>query len=152
MAGSSLDRGALGRGLSLVRDLAGLRARFELWRAEPPVVLDVAHNPDALVPLLGEYRQLAGAGAPVLLAMMEDKEVDPVAAALKEQELTVVPLELDSPRARPAGILGGTLEAHGVRSRPPVDALRIPSLVREGPLLVTGSHQVVEAFLRQMEN
>lgn len=56
LVAGAVDREA--RRVALER--AGLRGRLELVREEPPVILDVAHNPDGLAAVLEALPELAG--------------------------------------------------------------------------------------------
>ncbi|MBO6574529.1 MAG: hypothetical protein JJ896_03860 [Rhodothermales bacterium] len=137
---------AVRSGLRHVRRLSGLRARYEILSREPLCVVDVAHNPDALIPVLQRFRRDAGPGeARVRLGLMADKELEPVAVALRELNLSVEVVNVASPRAINADTLAEKLRAAGVSV---VD----PEVASTVPRLVTGSHQVVEIWLREYED
>ncbi len=145
---------AVRTGLRDVRRLAGLRGRLEVLSTTPLIVADVAHNADGLAQALAFVRQHRGTGRLyVVLGWMRDKDLDPAAALLAEAEATVFPVDLDSPRALPAASLGAHLRAQGLAT---AGGGRVPDglawfqrhATPADVLLVTGSHQVVEALLR----
>ena len=154
--GRPVSVAAVRRGLRHVQRLAGLRARFETVSAAPMVVLDVAHNPDALGPLFERFGRLAAGRSPeVLLALMADKDVHSVVALLAGRGFTVHPLELVSPRALPAIELHAILKDAGVLVRPVVESSQLGvflgGIEDHRALLVTGSHQVVAGVLNCLE-
>jgi len=84
-------------------------ARLELVAADPPVVLDTAHNPHAVRATLQGLDEAFGF-APVVgvLAMMRDKAVADVLALLEpEMAMLVVTQVQGSPRAMPVDELAG---------------------------------------------
>ncbi len=144
------------RGLRHVRLLAGLRARFETVSTDPLIVLDVAHNPDALGPLFERFGRAATGRSPeILLALMADKDIPSVVALLAQPGFTVHPLDLGSPRALPAAELQSLLKDADVPVGPVVESSQLGAFLRDfgggRALLVTGSHQVVGSVLGCLE-
>jgi dihydrofolate synthase/folylpolyglutamate synthase len=77
--GHALDEGAAHRALGAVT----FPGRFELVRADPPVVLDGAHNPQAAEVLAGAIREAFSGEKPViLLGVLADKDVTGIVRAL----------------------------------------------------------------------
>lgn len=138
--------------------------RLERVAEDPPVLLDVAHNPDgaaALAEGLGE----AAAGRPVVacLAVLAEKDAEAMAAALAPAVSRLVCTKLPAEgsetrhmdafqaRRRPlgAGELAGAAAGAGVEVEAVEDfgaaVARARDLAREldGVLLVTGSHYVL---------
>jgi dihydrofolate synthase/folylpolyglutamate synthase len=108
----------LGRALTLenVRSaLAGMRfpGRFELVCAEPPVVLDGAHNPQAATVLAGAVVEAwpdPNARPWCVLGVLKDKDAEGIVAALAPVVDRFVVTQSHSPRARDAGDLAGIVE------------------------------------------
>lgn len=140
-------------GLGAVRRHSGLRARLELVRTDPVVLLDVAHNPSALEAVL-EFAKTHGARLFVILSVMADKNADAIARALAAARAFTFACSLDSPRAVPGDRLATILEAAGV----PVfgngalqDGLAlVASQVAAGDVcLIAGSHYLAAQVLQE---
>lgn len=99
-------------GLSAVRRHSGLRARLELVRTDPVVLLDVAHNPAALEAALA-FAKTHGACLFVILSVMADKNVPAMTRMLAAARAHTFACSLDSPRALPADHLASILHAGG---------------------------------------
>ena len=108
----------LGRALTLenVRSaLAGMGfpGRFELMCAEPPVVLDGAHNPQAATVLAGAIAEAwpdPNARPWCVLGVLEDKDAEGIVTELAPVVDRFVATQSHSPRARDAGDLAGIVE------------------------------------------
>ena len=75
------------------------------------VLIDAAHNPAGAI-ALAEYLTEAGvAPLPVVLAVMRDKDVDAIAAAIAPAASSFIATEVDSPRAMPATELASRITA-----------------------------------------
>jgi len=155
-----LGTDAIRTGLRDVRRLAGLRGRLEVLQRDPLVVADVAHNPsslaatlDALQPVTNEH----GGRLHVLLGLMRDKDVAAIAGLLNEAGATVTPVALPSERALPAEALQEALAEQDVRV---TDASTIDAGVAAfrqdaaagDVLLITGSHQMVELLISNIND
>lgn len=143
---------AIATGLRDVHRLAGLRGRLQMLHEDPVVVADVAHNPSSLGATLGTVIPNVDGRLVVALSLATDKDLSAIAEILARHAAQVVPLYVDSPRARPAADLARQLRAHGVDTaatatvRDAVDRF----LTRAAPpdaLLLTGSHTVVAPAL-----
>jgi len=137
---------ALGRTLDLAAvrqatDDLRLPGRFELLRAEPPLVIDGAHNAEAAGVLAGAIAEAFGGALPtVVLGVLADKDAAGIVRALAPVAARFVCTQPDSPRARPATALAEIVHA-ATGVRPEVaervsDALAATAL--EGAI-VTGS-------------
>lgn len=109
---------ALGRALGPARArhaLAGMAfpGRFELVAADPPVVLDGAHNPQAAAVLAASVAEVwpDGRRRPwCVLGVLADKDAAGIVAAIDPAVDRIVVTETDSPRARGAGDLAAVVE------------------------------------------
>lgn len=147
-----LGEGAVRRGFSEVRRFSGLRGRLELIKKKPFVLVDVAHNPDAMRALVGSLRKLFHRRIVAAFGAMKDKDVREMARSLSRiSRLTVaVSPSLDramNPRAivemfHGAGgkcVNGGSVR-QGVR-------LALIEAGNDDVVVITGSHYVVGEFL-----
>jgi dihydrofolate synthase/folylpolyglutamate synthase len=142
----------IGRGLDEagVREAAGrvsTPGRFEIVGDAPLVVLDGAHNPQAMEALAAavaeEFPETQWA---LVMGVMQDKDLDAVLAPLRGLIESAHAVAADTPRAMPASDLAAAMEsALGVGAEAyasvadAVDAV----VARDVPVLVTGSIYVV---------
>ncbi|HSQ22279.1 MAG TPA: Mur ligase family protein [Coriobacteriia bacterium] len=117
--------------------------RFELLRAESPLVIDGAHNPQAAGVLAGAIAEAFGAARPSLvLAVLADKDAEGIVRALKPVAGRFVVTENGSPRCLPADALAAVVESV-TGSRPLVvpDLAEAVEAAAEGApgVVVTGS-------------
>lgn len=89
--------------------------RFQVLPGRPLVVLDVAHNPHAAAALAATLRELPGKGRVLaVFAMLADKDMDGVVAAMKDAVDEWLVADIDAPRGARAGMLRAALAAQGV--------------------------------------
>jgi dihydrofolate synthase/folylpolyglutamate synthase len=150
-------------GLADVRTLAGLRGRLEVVADDPLVIADVAHNPSSLAATLaavttGLQEESDGAWNGTLwvaLGLLQDKDLAGIVQELSRCDadtIRVIPLRLDSTRARPADDIATACREAGLPVDDPADPIEAVSAFRTsaGPgdaLLATGSHAVVAPLL-----
>jgi len=150
-------------GLADVRSLAGLRGRLEVVADDPLVVADVAHNPSSLEATLsavttGLREDPHGAWSGTLwvaLGLLKDKDLTGITQELSRcdaETIRVIPLRLDTDRARPADDIAAACRDAGLVVDDPTDPIEALSTFRKaaGPgdaLLATGSHAVVAPLL-----
>jgi dihydrofolate synthase/folylpolyglutamate synthase len=150
-----LDEAAIRAGLAQVRTLSGLRGRLEVIPGSPPMVLDVAHNPEGVEALLHTLRSLPPVPGKRLLlfGVLADKAYEAMVAALASWADVVVVTGLPTPRALPPHRLQEAFSAFGL----PVaacasvkEALRVmrSQADPEDLLLVCGSTYLVAELLR----
>jgi dihydrofolate synthase/folylpolyglutamate synthase len=140
-----VDRDAVWRGLGNVR----WPGRLETASEDPWILLDGAHNPDAMR-IVREYLEenLGGRRLKVLFGAMADKEIGKMLAELAPlaSEFLLVGTGLE--RAAPVGTLRALLDDFegDVRAYPSVAAAleeELPLLASGEALLITGSFYVV---------
>jgi len=147
-----LDMGAIRRGL-LEPDLAG---RFQVLPGRPLVILDVGHNPHAARGLAASLQSLPAGGRTIaVFAMLKDKDIEGVAAAMRDcvDEWFIAGLAI--PRGAGVARLREALGAAGV-SKPvtefdnPESAYRkaVGSAAHDDKILVFGSFYTVGAVLQ----
>jgi dihydrofolate synthase/folylpolyglutamate synthase len=159
IAGEVLGRVDPGRARAVAEGLE-LRGRMEVHRADPPEILDAAHNPDgarALAEALGE----AADSAPIVacLALLADKDAAAMMRELAPRIVLCVATELPAERLARAGRPGARsleaarlaqlAEAAGVDAEaiqdPRTALARARELARErrGMTLISGSHYLL---------
>ena len=143
-------------GLLNVHGLAGLRARLEVVRHEPAIILDVAHNPQGIHAALQHVRsEMPGAPVFVALGIMADKDLPAVMQSIADSGATLIPIELSSERAAKVHDLASLAASNNVEVML-VDTLEeavryVRQKDTESVLLITGSHQTVEqAFEKEV--
>ena len=78
-------------------------ARLELLQADPPLILDGAHNPNGAAALAAFLEQNAGAGAVAVVGMMADKDCDGVLKVTLPYFSAAITVTVpDNPRSMPA--------------------------------------------------
>jgi dihydrofolate synthase/folylpolyglutamate synthase len=127
---------AIQKGFSQVK----WRARFEVLRRDPPVVIDSAHNRDSALRLretLDEYFP----GKPVILIFcaLEDKDITGMLEELKPRVEKVVATRADHPRAPSAEWIAGQVNQAGI----PVEAVSPVSSALERALELAGTQKLV---------
>lgn len=142
---------AVRRGLADTSELSGLRARLERLSDEPRIIIDVAHNPDGISPLV---RSLRNAPAPVTIVFgaMRDKDVRGMLLRLKRLRPHIIACSAEGERAMPSGEVSSLCRSLSI---PAYDGGTVPQAVRtalrrnrrRGTVIITGSHMVAGAAL-----
>jgi len=146
-----VDNGAIRRGLVEVE----LPGRFQVLPGRPMVILDVAHNPHAAAHVAENLKRLEKRGSTIaVFAMLKDKDIEGVAAALAPRvaEWFVAPLPI--PRGADVERLEKALRAANVTA-PAVRCDDVASAVQrareraglDDRILVFGSFYTVAAAL-----
>jgi dihydrofolate synthase/folylpolyglutamate synthase len=135
-SGISIPDVAIQKGFSQVK----WRARFEVLRRDPPVVIDSAHNRDSALRLretLNEYFP----GKPVILIFcaLEDKDISGMLQELKPCVEKVVATRADHPRAPSAEWMAEQVQKEGI----PVEAVSSVSAALERALGLAGTEKLV---------
>jgi dihydrofolate synthase/folylpolyglutamate synthase len=147
--GFEIPESALRQGLENV-DWPG---RFQIFRHEPTLILDVAHNSAGMRALVQTMREVyPGVRPVVVLGVLADKDYRGMLGAWQGAASHILCCQVNSPRALPAEKLHSTARKLNVPSSVSFDAL---AAVREaarrvgkgGVVCVTGSHYVVGQVL-----
>jgi dihydrofolate synthase/folylpolyglutamate synthase len=94
---------------------ADLPGRFQVLPGRPAVILDVAHNPQAARALAASLKSMGGAGRTfAVFAMLQDKDITGVVAALKSSVAHWFVAALGGPRGADMAELEQALAAAGV--------------------------------------
>jgi dihydrofolate synthase/folylpolyglutamate synthase len=150
----NVHRDAVWRGLENVR----WPGRLETASEDPWILLDGAHNPDAMR-MVREYLEetLGGRRLKVLFGAMADKEIGKMLAELAPLASEFLLAGCGLERAAPVGTLQACLEDFegDVRAYPSVAsalAEELPLLAPGEALLITGSFYVVGEARRALSN
>ena len=146
-----VDMGAIRRGLLDVQ----LPGRFQVLPGRPMVILDVGHNPHAARALASNLRRLPGGGRTIaVFAMLKDKDIEGVAAAMRDDVDEWLVAGLSGPRGADAERIRQALAAVRVgvpvaKFDTPVGAYQhaIRSAGQNDKILVFGSFYTVGAVL-----
>jgi dihydrofolate synthase/folylpolyglutamate synthase len=112
----AITEAALGRALDADAARTALVAltfpgRFELVRAEPPVIVDGSHNPQAAAVLASAVRDAFPRHRPtLLLGVLADKDARGIVAALVAAVDSIAVTQPESPRAMPSAELAAIVE------------------------------------------
>lgn len=153
----NLDSTMIRAGMERIRENTGIRGRFELIRTDPPVVIDVAHNPDGARVLVDTLGRLVGGRPRVrfVFGAVEDKDIGEIISLFKPLAHTLYAVRADSSRSLPAAEIAIAGEAAGI---PTVVAgsveqginAALADLEHEEALVICGSFFVVGEALTSM--
>ena len=141
--GLELNEQQIRGGLKHTPRLSGIRARSEIAREQPLLMIDVAHNAAALTASVETFMdRCADKGAlKVVIGLLADKDIDSIATLLSKYPLEVHTVDTDGGRGLSSSILASRFEAAGLKNVHPAYDLR-HALRETVPCLITGSHMV----------
>lgn len=117
-----------------------LRARFELRRSDPPVVIDAAHNGDSARRLAeAVISRWPGRHFAVVLGVVPGKDISSIIEGLKPLDAEYILTDPDTPRGSALNELQRAAAAAGLKIRAVIPKLTRSDLPAEMPLLFTGS-------------
>jgi dihydrofolate synthase/folylpolyglutamate synthase len=154
--GLPIPDGSVRRGLRDVQMLTGVQGRFSMVRRRPTVIMDVAHNPDAMHALVSAVRRLRLRVSVAVVGVASDKDVRSIGRALRGIVARVVAVAARTHRSRPAADVARVFRELGLRvtEAPSVaDGVRLGmrKAGRKGIVLITGSHFVAGEALSTLE-
>jgi dihydrofolate synthase/folylpolyglutamate synthase len=147
---------AVRQGLEHTSALSGLRARQELRKGKPDILLDVAHNPDGIRTLIREVNTMSYKRFVVLFGVMKDKDYRSMLKLLAVLDPLIVTAQPHGERALTTAELHNECKRLGIRS---IRSKDIPDAFRlaqrkagsGGLLIATGSHYLVGELLPVIE-
>lgn len=148
---------AVRQGLEHTVKYTGLRARLELIKKRPAVLLDVAHNPDGIKILVSELQKLPYKKFVVLFAVMKDKDYTTMLRHFKKLHHVIIATQPATERALPSAELFRSMKGLFFNAyHEPNIAMAIAKGKRlagkKGLLVITGSHYLVGEALQELEN
>lgn len=135
---------------------ARLVGRFQRVREHPTVILDVAHNPQAVAMLADTLDRTAGSGRTLaVVGMLADKDIDGALKPMAGRVDRWLLAGLEGPRGAPASVLaavGAVQQGRAECFTSPAEAFRRAlGLARENDrIVVFGSFYTVAAVLREI--
>ena len=154
--GFVLSKQDIRRGLAQVRHFSGIRARMEVMRRRPMVILDVGHNPDAARRLERSLRSVGLRNLLIVFGVMRDKDARSMLRALQPAAAAWVFVQPRTPRAVPASELASLATRLGIHAEACGDVhtgvqRAMQRGGKTGRILITGSHFVVGEALARLE-
>lgn len=144
------------RGLAHVRMQTGFQGRLSTVRRSPVVIVDVAHNPDAMKHLAASVHSLVKGRVTVIIGVASDKDLSSIARWLTPVAGKVIAVAAKSHRSRKASEIAAAFSERGIPAstgesvgRTVLAAVRRAH--RKETLLITGSHFVVGEALAALE-
>jgi dihydrofolate synthase/folylpolyglutamate synthase len=150
-----ITEAALEIGLRNVRQWGGLRARLELLRQQPPLIVDGAHNPGGIAALLRTLQEHGYAHTrwQLVFGVMADKDYDTMLRLLQPWVEYFLACAPQTERALPAEQLAEVARHCGIASlevaSSVADALAV-ALQRHIPTLITGSFYLAGEALKAL--
>lgn len=99
-----------------LKQLTGLRGRFEVLHTQPLIIIDVAHNPAGISALLTQISTLSYTKLKIVLGMVKDKDVSKVLALLP-QDAEYYFCQANQPRALAAENLAQMAQAFNLSGK-----------------------------------
>lgn len=152
----TIDESALREGLKNVRQSSGLTGRIELLRQNPPLVLDVGHNPACIRNLARTLSECGYAETrwQTVFGVMADKDISEMLAVIKEFSARLIATAPNYMRAMPADQLAELARSNGIldviSTNSVADAVRI-ALDSNLPTLIVGSFYLADEALAYLE-
>lgn len=100
-AGWQISDEHIKEGLSNVQLLTGLQGRWQTWKDDSRIILDVGHNQDGIEQIIHQLSKTDYARLHIIIGMVKDKEIDTVLRVLPTGA-TYYFTNADIPRALPA--------------------------------------------------
>jgi dihydrofolate synthase/folylpolyglutamate synthase len=140
-------------GFSSVRKLTGLRGRLEVLQSQPPVILDVAHNPQGIAASTDSLRRILPGKWLIVFGVMKDKDYRGMLQVLCKHSRMIIGVRPDTPRALRSHEIIKFLHANrskGTDGHSVENGMRIALNERRigEPLVITGSHYVAGEVLK----
>jgi len=150
-----LSERSIRSGLSKIQELAGLTGRLSLIQQKPPVILDVAHNPDGVIQLVAALRRLGIENPIIVFGVMRDKDHEAMVRSLEPIAVEVIAVAAQTERSRSASDVAAMFTKRGLRVSAALSVsegvrLAIQRSSQRMPILVTGSHYVVGEALQYL--
>ncbi len=142
------------KALSSVKQITGLRGRWEQLQQHPTIIADVGHNEAGVGEVVKQWAQVAAKWKHVVIGFVKDKEITNVLALLPKDNVYYF-CNAQIPRALPAAQLQEQANAIGLKGKayPTVqDAVKaaLHEMSKEDALLITGSFFMVAEALEAM--
>lgn len=114
--GYAVSEEALLQSLKNVKQLTGLRGRWETLQRNPLVIADVGHNIDGITSILSQPELKTAKKIHIVIGMVKDKDIQAVLNILPEQAAYYI-TQAHIPRALPAEKLQEMAEDRGLKTQ-----------------------------------
>ena len=150
--GFVLDETALREGLEHTPRLSGLRARSEIARDKPLLMIDVAHNPAALKASIETFLEhCSDENVPrVIIGLLADKDIEAMAQIMSAFDLDIYTVDTDGARGLSAIELASKLRTFGLTASTAGYHLK-HELLETRDCLITGSHTVAASAIEGLK-
>ena len=144
----ALSDDAVREGLAHVQELSGLTGRLTTVLKKPLVIVDVAHNAEAMAQLVDTLRRLGLKRVTVVFGVMKDKDYLAMVRSLASITEQAIAVSARSERSRSASDVAAAFATEGCRVRAALSVQEgvhhaLETVPKKGRILVTGSHFVV---------
>lgn len=155
ISGFEVPEGAERDGLAHVQRFTGLRGRLEVVGQEPRIILDVAHNPEAIETLVASLAEFRLGEVVTVFGVMKDKESLPMIRDLARISAEAIAVAPKTQRARSASDVAAGFQQMGCNVRAALSVeegvhLAMERVTPGGTILVTGSHYVVGEAIKAL--
>ena len=149
----ALSDDAVREGLKHIQELSGLTGRLTTVVEKPLVVVDVAHNAEAMAQLVETLNRLGWKKITVVFGVMKDKDHMTMIRCLAPITEQAIAVAAHSDRSRSASDVAAAFADQRCRVRAALSVeegvrLATESAPKKGLILVTGSHFVVGEALQ----
>jgi dihydrofolate synthase / folylpolyglutamate synthase len=139
---------ALREGLAHVQEHSGLSGRLTTVLDKPQVLVDVAHNAEAMTRLVASLKHLGLKKLTVVFGVMKDKDHSAMIRSLAPMTEHAIAVAARSERSRSASDVAASFASEGCSVRAALSVregvhLALETVPKNGIVLVTGSHFVV---------
>jgi dihydrofolate synthase/folylpolyglutamate synthase len=147
---------AIRDGLENTSKLSGLRARFEIRKGTPDILIDVAHNPDGIKTLVAGLQQISCSKIVIILGVMKDKDYRMILQHLKRIKPIIIATQPHLDRALSSKKLYSLCKEMNIacfHASYVKEALRLGKTKtgKSGLLVVTGSHYLAGEIIPFIE-
>jgi dihydrofolate synthase/folylpolyglutamate synthase len=147
---------AIRDGLENTSKLSGLRARFEIRKGTPDILIDVAHNPDGIKTLVAGLQQISCSKIVIILGVMKDKDYRMILQHLKRIKPIIIATQPHLDRALSSKQLYSLCKEMNIacfHASNVKEALRLGKAKtgKSGLLVVTGSHYLAGEIIPFIE-
>ncbi|MBI3259964.1 MAG: hypothetical protein HYZ54_10885 [Ignavibacteriae bacterium] len=149
------DKLSIRRGLANIGELSGLTARIQLIRDEPPLVIDVGHNPAGLRKLV-ETLSLCGykdVQWNIVFGVMADKNVEEMLSILEPITCHLYATSPVYERALSAGELAEKAQTIGIQNITVIDSVAMAvqeAIVSDKPTVIVGSFYLADEAIVEL--
>lgn len=157
-SGINIQAEAIYEGLEKIVKNVGHRGRLEILSREPLIILDVAHNPDGILALIGSLRlsNITERNGVLLFSAMRDKDAKTMLTILRERFEKVILTELRTGRSLNVAELKKLadhvkLDAQVFDNSSEALRVALTQTDNDSFLLITGSHYLVGETIPIME-